>query len=243
MSLKTIQTSRAARFLGMALSAGLLSLALRAETAPAPAPAAEPTISRFAIAAEAGTTGFGPAVVVTASKHFTLHVGYTWLDYDYDFSDEDGDYKAKLKLSNLQAIANWHPFAGTFHLSAGVFMSDNKVDATALPKAGSVYEIGDATYTAAQVGTVSGTAMLHDGTAPFLGLGWSKAPGKSGFGFFFDLGVIISDSPQTKLTATGPISSNPTFQAELRKEEQSINDELDNFKYYPVIKMGLIYRF
>src|SRR6185369_14877204 len=68
----------------------------------------EPKAPRFAIAAEVGTVGYGPAVVVTASKYFSATVAYTWFSYDYDFSDTDGDYNGKLKLSNFQAIANWH---------------------------------------------------------------------------------------------------------------------------------------
>ncbi len=245
MTLKLARYSRATHFLGLALSACLVTVSLNAQTDPTTptTPTATESIPRFAIGAEVGTIGFGPVVVFTASKNFTANLGYSWLNYDYDFSDDDGDYQAKLKFSNIQAIANWHPFAGSFHLSAGVFLTDNKVDATALPKAGSLYEIGDTTYTAAQVGTVSGTTELSNGAAPFVGLGWSKAPGKSGFGFFFDVGLIFAKAPQTKLTATGPIGSNATFQAELRKEEQSVNDELDPLKHYPIVKFGVLYRF
>ena len=239
MTFQFARSSRASLFLGLALSASLVTIGLNAQTTPT----TTESIPSFAIGAEAGTVGFGPVVVLTASKHFTANIGYTWLNYDYDFSDKNGDYKAKLKFSNVQAIANWHPFAGSFHVSAGVFLTDNKVDSTALPKANATYQIGDVTYTGAQVGTVSGTTELSKGAAPFVGLGWSKAPGKSGFGFFVDMGVILSNTPQTKLTATGPVASDPTFKANLSKEEQNINDELDSLKYYPIIQIGLMYRF
>jgi hypothetical protein len=242
MILKSIQPIRAVRFLGMALSVCLAVIGLHAESAPAPT--TESKASRFAIGAEAGTVGFGPVLVVTASKHFTLDVGYTWLNYDYDYSDAGGDYKTKLKLSNFQAIANWHPFAGTFHLSAGAFVTENKMDMTGVPKAGNIYEIGDASYTAAQVGTLTGTTEISSGVAPFLGLGWTKVPTKSGFGFFFEVGVLFINAPTVKLAATGgTLSNDPAFKSNLHKEEQTINDDVSSFQYYPVAQLGLIYRF
>jgi hypothetical protein len=243
---KPFQRSCATRLLGLALSALLTTASLRAETSSASAPVptkTEASIPRFAIGGEIGTVGWGPVVVLTASKHFTANLGYTWFNYDYDYSDTDGDYKAKAKLSNIQAIANWHPFAGTFHLSAGAFLTDNKVDMTAVPSGNKTYEIGDGTYTAAQVGTLAGTAVISDGVAPFLGLGWAKSPGKSGFGFYFDVGILFIDAPTATFYATGPIANDPNFKANLRKEEQSINDDLSSFEFYPVIKMGFVYRF
>jgi hypothetical protein len=242
MILKSIQHTRAARFLGMALSVCLVAIGLHAESAPAPT--TESKASRFAIGAEAGTAGYGPVLVVTASKHFTLNVGYTWLNYDYDYTDTNGDYKAKLKLSNFQAMANWHPFAGTFHLSAGAFATENKMDMTGVPKAGNTYDIGGTIYTAAQVGTLTGAAEISSGVAPFLGLGWTKVPTKSGFGFFFEVGVLFINAPTVKLATTGgTLANDPTFKSNLHKEEQTINDDLSSFKYYPVAQLGLIYRF
>lgn len=245
MTTTNLPQPRASRLLGLALSAVLVTAGLRAETTPPAnaASASESKIARFAIGAEVGTAGYGPVIVLTASKHFTFDLGYTWFSYNYDYSDSDAEYKAKLKLSNLQAIANWHPFAGTFHLSAGGFLTDNKLDIVAKPKAGSTYDIGNTSYTAAQVGTLSGSAEISKGVAPFVGLGWSKAPTKSGFGFFFELGVLFIDDPSAELSATGPIANDATFKANLQKEVKDINDDLSGLKYYPIAQLGLMYRF
>ena len=226
----------AARILGLALSVGLFRSSLRAETT-------ETKTTPIAIGAEFGTAGIGPAAIFTASEHFTATVGYTWFNYTYNTSSSDTDYNGKLKLSNLQAIANWHPFAGTFHLSAGFFISDNKVDVTAKAKSGTTYDIGGTTYTADQVGSVSGNVKLAKNAVPYIGLGWAKKPLKGGLGFFADIGVVFSSTPQTKLIATGPIASDTTFQANLQKEENNINHDLKPLRYYPVVQAGLMYRF
>jgi len=230
-------TFAARRLAGLALAALLATAALRAQPT---ATTSEP-MPRFAAGVEAGTAGFGPVVVFTASRYVTASVGYTFLSYDYDFSDADTDFNGTLKLSNLQAILNWHPKAGAFHLSAGVVVTNNKIDITAKPT--NTYEIGDTTYTLAQIGTLDGTVKIGKGAKPYVGLGWSKTPVNSGFGFFCDLGVIFMESPKVTMRSTGPIASDAGFQRDLRQEEQNVNDDLDEFKYYPVIQIGALYRF
>jgi len=240
MTTTTNRHTHNVRFLGLVLAALVVTLSLHADATPAPVKNSDP---RFAIGAEIGSVGYGPAVIVTASKNFTATFGYTWFSYDYDLSNSHGDFNAKLKLSNLQALLNWHPFAGSFHLTAGAFICDNKVTLDGVPQSNSTFNINDVTYTTAQVGNLSGTGKLVKGAAPFLGLGWSKKPTKSGFGCFFDLGVLFMSSPEVSFNVTGPIRNDPTFQSNLHAQEQKTNKDLKPFKYYPVIQFGLLYRF
>jgi len=240
MKTPTVLRNLAPRIIGLALLTLLATTGIHAEPTAANN---ESSIPRFAIGAEIGTAGYGPVITFTANKYFTANLGYTFLSYDHDVSDKDVDYTGTLKLSNLQAILNWHPMAGTFHISAGAVLTNNKVDLIGQPKANSTYEIGGTIYTGAQIGRLTGNVELSKGAAPYLGLGWSKSPSASGLGFFFNLGVIFTDSPHAQLSASGPIASNATFQSNLRKEEASVNDELNDFKYYPVVQLGLMYRF
>lgn len=235
--------NRVFRLIPALLLLGAVScLPARAQTEKTTA-APEPS-HRFGIGAQAGTTGFGPVMVFTASKRFTATLGYTWLDYSHDVDSDDTEYDGKLKFSNIQAALNWHPFAGNFHLSAGAFLSNDKVDVTARPKANGTYSIGGSSYTTTEVGTLSGKADLIDGVAPFVGLGWSKTPDKSGLGFFFDLGVLFIDAPKAHLTTTGgTLTNQPAFEQNLRKEEADLNDDLDSLRYYPVVQLGIFYRF
>jgi len=242
----TYPLNRTIRFSGMALFALLSSFVLHAESIPTPT-TPEPSIPRFAIGAEVGTAGFGPVMVLTATKQVSFDLGYTLLSYNYDFSDNKGDYKGKLKLSNLQAIANWHPFASSFHVSAGAFFSNNKVALSAKAKNGAFYGIGDNDYASSQITSVDGTVELIKGAAPYLGLGWSKTPSKTGFGFYCKLGVVFMNSPNTKLAAHyapgAPASVISQAEADLRKDEKKANDDLNFVRYYPVVEIGLMYRF
>ncbi len=57
---------------------------------------------------------------------------------------------------------------------------------------------------------------------------------------YIDLGIMATGSAQAALTASGLIASDPTFQQQLRQE---VNDELDAFDLFPVLKIGFMYRF
>lgn len=218
-----------------------------AETTAAAAPAAKSTaeakLSRYAFGAEAGSAGYGPVFVFTLSKSFTASLGYTWLSYSHTVTASDADYDGKLKFSNLQALFSWHPWSGCFHLSAGGFIANDKLEVTGRPEASGSYKVGDGVYSATQIGTLKGQSKLINGFAPYLGIGWSKTPGKSGFGAFIDLGVVFISSPRADLAVTGPIATDATFQGNLRKDQQDLNDKLKDYRYCPIIQAGLLYRF
>jgi hypothetical protein len=223
--------------------AALASAALaHAQEIPAPTYDTEP--SRFSIVAEAGTAGVGPAVIITANPNLTFTVGYTWLDTDYDVESDDNNYDGKLKLSNFKAIANWHPWGGVFHFSGGVFATDNQVDVTLRPKNGTTYEINGRTYTSSQISSISGSATFDDDIAPYIGLGWAKAPASSpGFAFYATLGVFFAGDASARLDARGNGVSDLTLQNDIRAEEREINDDLDDLGLYPVAQLGVQYRF
>ena len=109
------------------------------------------------------------------------------------------------------------------------------------------YDIGGETYSGAEVGTLYSDVGLGESNPVYIGLGWSKALGTSGFGVGFDLGVVLQGSPTVRLSATGPITTNPAtaeeFERDLRAEEEDLQSELSDFETYPVISLGLTYQF
>ena len=232
--LKTSVVAAAATGLAFAASA-------HAQEIPPPTTATEP--SRFALVAEGGTAGFGPSLIYTVNPKFTVTVGYTWLDHNYDVESDDNEYDGKLKLSNFKALANWHPWGGTFHFSGGVFATDNKVDVTLRPTERQTYEINGNEYSSTLINSLGGSASFEDDVAPYIGIGWAKNPANTGLAFYATIGVFFAGDASANLSATGPITANPQFQADLRAEERDINDDLEDLGAYPVIQLGIMYRF
>jgi len=227
------------------LSRGLAALiSIFAMASSLSAQAAKERIPRFAIGIEAGTVGYGPVATYTFSKRLTATVGYTMLDYNDTYEDSDASYDGTLEMSNFQAALSWHPFSGTFFLTAGAFVGDSKFDGKGVPNANSTFNIDGVIYTAAQVGTITAQAPVIDGTVPFVGLGWTKVATKTGVGFFFKAGVLFIDAPVVVISSRGgTLSNDPTFQKRLANEAAVVNEDLKDFTLYPVLQIGLIYRF
>ncbi len=190
---------------------------------------------------KATTLGVGLEYERFFSPSISGRIGVNYFTYDYSGTESDIDYDFALTLKSLSVLLDWHPFKGIFRISGGVIYNGNDLDAKA--NVSGTYEIGDSKYTGAQVGTLTGR-IDFDNIAPYLSFGVDTSSGKEkGFGFLFELGAIYQGSPDVSLSASGPIASNSAFQADLTKEENNLQDELDNFKFYPVIAIGLNYRF
>jgi hypothetical protein len=143
-----------------------------------------------------------------------------------------------LDFSSFSALVDWYVFDGSFRISGGIVSMDHKANLDATGVAGETEEIGDNDYDWADIGTLFGSVEI-DNVAPYVGIGWGNTLGRNRrWGFYTDLGIAFSGSLDAKLSATGTV-----LPADLAKEEDEIQDELDAFKFYPVLSMGLFIRF
>jgi hypothetical protein len=205
-----------------------------AVTAPAQAFAIEPAW----VGVRAGTGGLGAEVGVRIIPTVVVRGIIQSYEYDYDVDIDDIAYTGSLNLGSFGAQVDWHPPVVPFYLTAGLFSNNNDIDLTATP-IGSV-TIGNTVYTGAQIGTLSGTSEFEK-TAIYGGLGL-----KFGLGPIeaaLEGGVYYQGSPQTNLTVSGPIASNPAFQADLAREVAKVTDELDSAKYWPMITLQARWKF
>lgn len=192
-----------------------------------------------------GTTGFGLHVTTPIASQLNARVGVNFANYKYDGHTSDIDYDFKLKLATFDALLDYHPFDGTFRISAGAVYNGNKIDARGKPAGNGTYDINGNTYAASAVGNLDGKIDFRK-VAPYLGIGWGNAVKTAGWGFGMDLGVTFSGSPKTQLSSSGCTLST-TLCAQLGRdiaaENAKLADEVDDFKLYPVIRVGASYRF
>jgi hypothetical protein len=196
----------------------------------------------FAVSGKVGTLGLGGDVAAKLTDNVDARVGYSGLDVDIDGKEiDDIDYDFNIGLSSFEALADWYVFDGSFRLTGGAVYMDNSVDMKAVPTGPK--EIGDNTYYPSDIGTLTGAVDI-DGLSPYVGIGWGN-PFKSDsrLGFTCDIGVAFISSPDVSLRANGPIASDPTFRADLEKERKDIEDDMGVVRIYPVISLGLYFRF
>lgn len=195
-----------------------------------------------ALGINAGTLGIGGDLTIGLAPKANLRVKANGFKYKYDSTQDGIDYKFDLGLLSAMGVVDLHPTGGGFRLTGGLMLNKNKIDADAQPSAS--YTIGNTTYTPTEVGTM--TAKMDFKTmAPYAGLGWGNAVGEDKkIGFVLDLGAAFQGSPNATLAATGGLlASDANFLANLEREERNLEDEVKSFKLYPVLTVGLSYRF
>lgn len=202
--------------------------------------------AEIGIAASAGTTGLGVHLSVPLHQQLNARIGANAFDYSYDGSTSDLDYDFKLKLKTFDALLDYFPLNGAFRITGGVVYNGNKFDAVAKPNGGSTYTINGRSYSASNAGTINGQIDFRN-VAPYLGIGWGNAVAKDkGWGFSSDIGVLFQGSPRTSLTNSG-CTADPLVCAQLATdvaaENRELQDEAKDFKAYPVLRVGVTYRF
>jgi hypothetical protein len=187
-----------------------------------------------------GTLGYGGDFGWHLAPTLNARLGYSAYSHDSDVTSTNVHYDGKLKLSNLPLLVDFSPF-GPFHLTAGVVGNNNRIDVTGAPT-NNQFVINNTTYTASQVGSLSGRLRLGNRAAPYLGIGWGNVAG-AGVNFYADLGVMFMGSPKASLSATcgSGLSAGQCaqLQSDVEAEQRALEDKVKKYKYYPVLNIGL----
>jgi hypothetical protein len=214
---------------------------------------AEEYDSNFSFGLKGSSLGVGVEISKAYREKLSFRLAYHFLDRSDEFEDGDTTYTGDLELSNGGLFADWHIFDGGFRVTGGLMLNNNEVTLIAKPTAGLSVDIGNTTYDVSG-GEVNGKVNFNS-FAPYLGMGWGKPVGiSSKWAFLFDLGVMFQGTPDIDLRTAGTIrvggidvSTVPalqaTLQTELDREIAKIEDDLDDFKLYPVLSLGVSYQF
>ena len=198
------------------------------------------TAQAAGVGLRAGTTGIGADFGWELAPTLGGRIGASGLTYNTTVDSNDVHYDAKLKAANLSFLLDWAPL-GPFRISAGIVPNNNKIDVTGVPSSGT-FTINGNPYTAAQIGSLSGTVKPGNNAAPYLGIGYGNVWTK-GINFYFDLGVMFQGSPKATLNLTCGPAATPAqcaqAQADVAAEQASLEDKLSKFKYYPVGSIGI----
>ena len=218
---------------------GVAGMALMAALALLPAAQAQ------TLTARAGSNGLGAEIGVGLGSMFGVRANLLGGSLSRDETRSSIRYEGTLKLSNGSLLMDVHPFAGSFRLSAGAVFNNNRLDANGRADGGTI-DINGVNYPADAVGTLQ-AGVRWDRTNPYLGLGWGASP-KASPGFFFsaDLGAFYM-RPTATLTGTCgpalPAAACTQLQSDIRAEEQQFRDDVNKYKLYPVLSIGVGYRF
>ncbi len=195
----------------------------------------------LAVAVKASTLGGGVELTTNLVPGLlNARLQLNGFKYNKTITDTQVTYDGRMKLFSAGAIADIYPFAGKFRISGGLYYNGNKVDITGTPSSAKTFTFNGTSYTAAQVGSVHGTIDFNH-LAPYLGIGWGDAISSgSPFGFSFEVGALYQGKPKTSIITSKTV---PGLSADIAAEKAKLDDSLNNFKFYPVVALGLNWRF
>ena len=203
----------------------------------------------IALGVKGGTAGMGGELTVGLLDRLNFRTGYNSFNYKGNTTQSDIAYDYKLKLQSIPLLLDLHPFGGGFRVSSGVFINNNKVSSTAKASNISTITIDGVTYTLGagnDIGSVTGKVDFNS-TAPYLGIGWGNAVGKnSHLSIIFDAGIMFQGSPKVALTANDVNLTAPQqaiLDEHIVQEEAQLKNDIKDLKYYPIISLGLAYKF
>jgi hypothetical protein len=219
--------------------------------------------SGWAIVPEISTLGLGGHVVREITPKFNARVGVNTFGQDININETEYEYKGNLNLFNVSTLLDVQPFKKSgFKLSAGLIFGNNNIQGTADVSERVANELGEVKIQGQTIdirdlniqdlASIDTDIEINEGLSPYLGIGGGNAvkAGK-GLGFWWDLGVVFSGSPEAEVTSNFSTEIPAELRDEvvaaadeaLKDEEKDLNEALDIMGIYPVLSLGLSYQF
>lgn len=199
------------------------------------------------ISAKVGTLGVGVEYIQPINKYISGRLGLNLLTWGYDLDESDISYDADLELRSISLLVDYHPWADSFRISAGLLYNDSQFSVTAEPNDNGTYNINGIDYSANSLVSVDGEIEFNQ-LSPYIGIGWGAyASSSHSWSFNVDLGLMYHGEPDPSLTATCRPGTSAAFcqrlQNDVAAEQIDLKDEMSDFQWYPVFSIGVSYSF
>ena len=255
---KTVRKEKQISLCGNVVRTALLALA-----AAVASPALAEETNGWRVGAHGGTAGVGASAAWDFHDKLAVRAIANRFNYDRKETVSGKRYKGKLELANFGLLLDWHPFDNGFRVSGGAILNRNEINARATAEN---LRLGNNPYGRGEVDA----DVDFRNFAPYLGVGYDGGRGKKGFSFFAEAGAMfqgkarltgsgnvigtgraagrrcdfaISRSGQASFTGMDRVVCETVLKADVEREHEKLNDKLKNFKVYPVVALGVIYRF
>ena len=206
-------------------------------------PAAAAIAQGVAVAPKVGSTGVGADLTVGLARSWNLRIGAQGFSRSETRREREIEYDADLSLVSGEILLDLHPGGRGLRISGGAIVDGNEV--TAVSTENTFYTINGVRYPVGLVGRLRGKVRTND-VAPYLGIGWGNAVAAgSRWRVAIDAGAFYQGKPKVSLTAEPLIPGllPPRFSQDLEAERRKIEDDLDSYRFYPVLSLGVSYRF
>ena len=187
------------------------------------------------IGARAGTLGLGGEAAVGLTDRIVVRGGLGLTPFEPSATFDDIDVTLTLPT--------WYNAGVDLYLNGAVRIGGGMLfkadDPGLIGEFNQPQEIGGATFTPAEIGTLNGVIDSSD-SVPYVLLGFGKHT-SPGIGLFLDVGVAFLGDPDVTLTSEGGTRSNdPAMQSALDQGEQDFEEDMRTYlQFWPILSLGV----
>jgi len=201
--------------------------------------------------------GFGIQAAKPLPHRSDIRGGFNFYNYNADLTDDGIDYAGEVGLKSVNIQFDKYLVAGLFVSGGALVWNGNKVDSTALVPGGQAFSLGGTSYFSDPSSPVHGdSAITFKKFAPLLSLGYGNLTSKGHIAYAIEAGVAFHGTPAATLIMTGSacapsavgpfcqnVATTPAIQTNVAAQQAKINDDISDFKYYPILQFTIGYKF
>lgn len=207
--------------------------------------------------------GFGVQAARPLPHRSDIRGGFNFYTYTTDLSDDGIDYAAEVGLKSVNIQYDKYLVAGLFVSGGALVWNGNNADAKASVPGGQSFSLGSTSYISDTASPVHGdSAVTFRSMAPLVSLGYGNLTSKGYIAYTVEAGVAFHGTPAATLTMTGSactptgapapvgpgllcqnVATTPAIQSNVAAQQQKINDDISDFKYYPILQFTIGYKF
>ena len=200
----------------------------------------------FGVGLKAGTLGLGVEGRWSPIPWLDVRLGANQYDLDTSGTQASVDYDATFAMDNYFLTGNLRFPLSPFRVTLGAYSNGNEIQMTSQDTGGALLDFGNDSFDTGEIGSLQSVTSF-DSTAPYLGVGYDfEVFGKVGLNL--DFGVLWQGDPSVSLIATGrgalpPGQLRDDLDAALLIEANALEDEINDYKAWPVLSLGFVYNF
>jgi hypothetical protein len=194
---------------------------------------------------KAGTLGLGIEGRWSPLPWLDIRAGMNRYDFEDSGTQANVDYDGVLAMDNYFLTGNFRFPLSPFRVTAGAYSNGNELQLVSQDTSGEDFTIGGIPFSPDDVGTLHSNTSFDD-IAPYFGVGYDfELFGKVGLNL--DFGVLWQGEPTVTLDATGLDTAPPDVQRilelALEAERRALEDEISDYKAWPVVSLSFVYNF
>lgn len=214
---------------------------------------------RIGIAIKGSTLGGGAEVAIRLTHRTNVRAGFNVITYSRGFDKDGIHYDGQLDFKTFEAHYDFFPWAKSFHISGGVLAyTVDPITATASVPGGQSFTLGGVDFISDPANPVTGNGKLSfNRVAPTLTFGFGNLVPRSASKHFsvpVEFGIAFQGAPKATLGLAGSVcdstgatcrsaATDPFVQSQVISEQNKINDSMSFFKVYPILSVGVGYKF